>query len=300
MAGLHPRALAHRGFTLIELVVVIVLTGVLAAGTAHFLIQSTRAYVSSAGRAKLASVGRIAVERLSRELRNALPNSVRTTLGGDCIEFLPIIAAANYQDRRLIYATGTASRPLPVVGGAPPAARFDALGLSFAPQPGTHYYIAVYPLTTGGGIASPYSGSDPGTLFAYASQSTAGLPPGITRLRLTGVRRYARPAPFRRMYLVGEPVSFCVTGTHLNRYTGYGLRPTQPTPTSPGMSALAQRVANDIQLSDRGAVVQPFTYTPGTLQRTAVIALDLRFMRPISGSAEWARLRQEVQIRNVP
>lgn len=299
-AALHPRALARHGFTLIELVVVVVLVGVLAAGTAHFLIQSTRAYLYGAGRAKLASVGHIAVERLSRELRNALPNSVRTTPGGTCIEFLPVVASANYQDRRLTYATGTASLPLPVVGGAPPAARFDALELSFTPRPGTNYYIAVYPLTTGSGNANPYSGTDPGTLFAYAGQSTAGLPTGITRLRLKAVHQYARPAPFRRMYVVREPVSFCVSGTHLDRYTGYGLRATQPTPASPGMGALAQRVANDIQLSDNGTAVRPFTYTPGTLQRTAVIELDLRFMRQVSGGAEWARLHQEVQIRNVP
>lgn len=296
----HTPRRTQRGFSLLELVVVIVIIGVLAAGTASFIVQATRSYVYGAERDKLASTGRIAVERLSRELRNALPNSVRTTAGGDCIEFLPIVASGNYQDRRLTYSTGTASQPLPVVGSVPAASSFDALNLSFTATPGNHYFVAVYPLSTAGGNGDPYSGNDPGVLFPYASQSTAGLPAGITRLSLDAAHQYARPAPYRRVYIVGEPVSFCVSGNALDRYTGYGILATQPTPTSPGMSARAQRVADDIQLSDGGATVQPFAYTPGTLQRTAVIKLDLRFMRVVSGDAEWARLSQEVQIRNVP
>lgn len=288
------------GFTLLEMVVVIVLIGILAAGTLQFLTQSTRSYVDTTARDQLASVGRIAVERISRELRNALPNSVRTTPDGTCIEFIPIAASANYQDRSLNYPGGTASQTLPVLGGRPAAASFDSLDLSFAPQAGRSYFLTVYPLGPGSGNGDPYAGSDPGVLFPYVGQSSAGLPAGITRLSLDAAHRYARPSPYRRLFVTAAPVSFCVSGTALNRYTGYGVLASQPTPLDAGFAARAQRVADGVQLSDGGTTVHPFTYQPGTLQRSAVVALDLRFMRVVSGGAEWARLSQEVQIRNVP
>lgn len=287
-----------RGFTLIELVVVIVLIGILAAGTMAFLMQSTQSYVDTAARTELATTGRLAVERISRELHNALPNSVRTN--ASCIEFMPVVASADYQSRLLTYSTGTKSEPLPVAGVSSAASSFDALALTFNPQAGKQYYLAVYPIGAGTANGDPYAGTDPGPLFGYSGQSTTGLPNGVVRVSMSAAHQFSRSSPMRRLFVVSDPVSFCVTGAVLERYSGYGVLATQPTATSGALSGKGELLAQDIQLTDNGATVTPFRYTPGTLYRSALVVLDLRFMRQVQGADEWARLIHEVQIRNVP
>jgi len=296
-AAPHRNA-AAAGFTLMEMVVVIVLIGILAGGTMTFLTRSTQSYVNTSQRTELASTGRLAIERIARELRNALPNSIRTN--ASCIEFMPIVASGNYQDRSLTYSTGTASAPLPVAGTSSAAASFDALALSFAPQAGKNYYVSVYPLGPGAGSGNPYSGADPGALFPYASKSAAGLPTNVMRLSMNSAHRFARNAPMRRLFVVGQPVSFCVAGTDLRRYADYGILAVQPTPSSSALAGKGALLAQHVQLNDNGATVTPFRYAPGTLYRTALVRLDLRFKRNVQGGDEWVRLNHEVQIRNVP
>ncbi|MEC9260142.1 MAG: prepilin-type N-terminal cleavage/methylation domain-containing protein, partial [Pseudomonadota bacterium] len=67
----------NRGFTLIELVTVIVILGVASAGIASFVRGSMQTYIDVSTREQLLSESRFAIERLKRELRNAVPNSVR-------------------------------------------------------------------------------------------------------------------------------------------------------------------------------------------------------------------------------
>jgi len=289
---------AAAGFTLMELVVVIVLLGILAGGTMAFLTRSTQSYVNTAQRTELASAGRLAIERIARELRNALPNSIRTN--ASCIEFMPVVAAGDYQGRSLTYSTGTASAPLPVAGTGGPASSFDALALDFTPQAGKSYYLAVYPLGPGAGSGDPYSGADPGALFPYAGKSTAGLPANVVRVSMDSAHRFARSAPMRRLFVVGQPVSFCVSGTDLERYADYGILAAQPSAASAALAGKGELLAQHVQLSDNGTAVTPFQYAPGTLYRTALVRLDLRLKRNVQGGDEWARLSHEVQIRNVP
>jgi MSHA biogenesis protein MshO len=86
------------GFTLIELIVVIVILGVLAAATSTFIKFSTQIYTETTAREQLVSSARFAIERLNREIRNALPNSLRLTNSDQCLEFTPIIESTIYTD----------------------------------------------------------------------------------------------------------------------------------------------------------------------------------------------------------
>ena len=97
------------GFTLIELIVVIVLLGILGFGTTQFIINSSQSYVDTARRERQGSAARTAIEKMSRELRNALPNSVRTSAGNSCIEFVPVLGGSIYTS----LPTTTASSGLP-------------------------------------------------------------------------------------------------------------------------------------------------------------------------------------------
>src|SRR5262245_25337027 len=71
-----------RGVTLVELVVVLTLLGVIAAVAAIALRDPIRAYVDTNRRAQLTDIADTALRRMARDIRLALPNSVRVTGAG--------------------------------------------------------------------------------------------------------------------------------------------------------------------------------------------------------------------------
>jgi len=256
-------AYKSRGFTLIEMVITIVVLGVLMAGTATYITNSTIAYTNIAQRDQLTTLGRITVEQVTRELRHALPNSIR--IQNNCIEFFPVKAGSVYLD-------------LPVSSAD---TSFTAMNFSI-PAGSNIEHVIVYPYN----VTTLYSASNPGLRAGFTSAT--GSP--TATITLSSNYRFALHAPHRRFYLAEDPVSYCIVGTNLNRYENYGVSGGQSAP--PG--GTAQLMAENIQTNDGGAVT-PFTYTPGSLQRSAIITLDFRFLI----NNEWIRLSHEVQIRNV-
>ena len=86
-----PRAIATRGFTLVEMVLVIVIASVLAAMISSFVTLPIRGAVDVARRAELTDLADNALRRMERDIRRALPNSVRVmTVGAST--FIDLIA----------------------------------------------------------------------------------------------------------------------------------------------------------------------------------------------------------------
>jgi len=86
------------GFTLIEMIVVIIILGILAAAISTYVTLSTQIYREATDREKLVSSARFAIERLNRDVRNALPSSLRLTDSSTCLELTPIIESTTYTD----------------------------------------------------------------------------------------------------------------------------------------------------------------------------------------------------------
>lgn len=85
----------RNGFTLVELITVMVVLAVLALGASSYIGIGSQMYVDAAQREQLLAQSRFVAERLVRELRNALPNSIKAE--NDCLEFMPIKAVGLYQ-----------------------------------------------------------------------------------------------------------------------------------------------------------------------------------------------------------
>ncbi len=265
----------HRGFSLIELIVVILILGIIGAGTAIYIVRGMQAYTDSVRRDRLAATARAATERVVRELRNALPNSIRISTGSAagvttaCIEFVPVERASAY--RNALAPQGSITR-------------FDAV--PFAPPTAGNRFVVIYPYA----MPPLYAGGNPGPVagFDATSNTLAG------EVRLAAAHRFAHDSPQRRFFVTTAPVSFCIDdGTgQLNRYGGYGFSaaPSAPPAATPAL------LGEHLQLLDGGAAVTPFAWNPGSLTRAGVVTLDFRFME----EGEWVRLRQEVQIRNAP
>ena len=226
---------AQKGFTLVELVIVIVIAGILAVGSVQFVGQATQGYSDAADRQQLATIGWIASEKITRELRNALPNSVRLSAADTCIEFVPVTGGSHYKT----LPTSTTPRTITAI----------ASGFSSAP---TNTRIAVYPTED----SAVYGQANPGPISTsiISSLSTAS---SIDTITLAGDFDFLSESPERRFYFVQDPVTYCISAGRLNRFSGYGFSGPKGTP---------QIIVDKVQSGT-------FNVVPASLTRNAVVAM---------------------------
>ena len=84
MVGVRHRA----GFTLVELVVVMIVSGIVASSVGVFMTRPTEGYNDLARRTTLVDAADLAARRLARDVRRALPNSLRVAAGGAALELM--------------------------------------------------------------------------------------------------------------------------------------------------------------------------------------------------------------------
>ena len=121
---------SQRGFTLIEMIMVIVITGILSGMVAVFIKGPVESYFDMARRAELTDVADTAVRRIARDIRSSVPNTLRTPPGSDqCIEFMPAKTGARYR------ADQTAAHTGDILDFASVDDTFDMLGTNGLPVP---------------------------------------------------------------------------------------------------------------------------------------------------------------------
>ena len=86
----------QRGFTLIEMIVTIVVVAVIGLAIAGFVEYGMKGYVETIDRQKVQVKGQFVVEKMSREISHAVPNSFDTSIAPvsaytqKCLTFYPI------------------------------------------------------------------------------------------------------------------------------------------------------------------------------------------------------------------
>jgi len=184
------------GFSLIELIVVIIILGVLAVATSTFINFGTKIYTETTARDQLVSSARFAIERLNRELRNALPNSLRLTNSNQCLEFTPIIESTIYTD-------------IPVI---PETVRDNINVIKFDEAFDSNWSAIVYPLTTDD--VYPLTSSNNDKVHSVDSIVATGDEWVIT---LDNDVVFAEDSPTQRIYFINESVEYCVQNNTLTR-----------------------------------------------------------------------------------
>lgn len=210
-----------HGFSMIEMIVALAVTGVLATGLTLWMSRPLEALGESQDRAAaLDQAGRIA-RVLQRELAEALPNSVRVGCGGRCLEFIPVVAYGDYRT----------AAPGDVLQFGAADDRFDVLKpLPTVPQPGMQIVVNNQNALPAG-PASAYSSDSNNNRATVAAGSTAA------QVRMTA-KQFPAPSPSQKFFLVTTPVSYLCApqagGGTLRRHAGYPIQPGQPVDTALG------------------------------------------------------------------
>lgn len=238
-----------RGFTLVEMIIVVAILGVISAILAVFIGKPVEGYFAAVRRAELVDTADTALRRMGRDLRRAVPNSVRVTgtcgAGADCyLEFLPTTSGGRY---RAASQQGTLGNLCPI-GGTSPHDDFPDT-LFFAPEVDTCFEILGPKLTfTAGDQIVVGNWGNPGS-DAYEGNTEATHVRRAhddadlgerSRVRLTSTKPLPLESPSKRFQVVAGAelaVTYACegvgtdagngTGT-LRRYWGYGIGTPRP------------------------------------------------------------------------
>ncbi|PSW04555.1 PilW family protein [Photobacterium lipolyticum] len=96
-----PVSKYSQGFTLIEIIMSLIVLSVISVGIGSYLQLGAQGYIQNRDREQLQSLARFAAERISRELRHAVPNSLSVSDDNKCITFTPIEYAGFYTNQTL-------------------------------------------------------------------------------------------------------------------------------------------------------------------------------------------------------
>lgn len=250
----------QTGFSLVELITVVVILALVAVIGTGFIVSATDSYQSTQSRAALVTTARAALERMTRQLRGAMPYSVRVTNSGNCVEFMPVAGGGFYRN------------PVPdQANGAPAHTSIDT-------APHSVDFGSADFLSIGAMSSDELYGGSPVSLAPVSSRSA-------TSVQFPS-RVWERNSVGHRFFLLNAPQGFCLFGGQLRFYENQDR-------TSVGIDA-----GSEYDLLAQGAqgVGSPFVLSSASESRNVLLTMNIAFAE----GGESLTFEQEVLIRNVP
>lgn len=291
---------SQSGFTLIEMVMVIVITGILGTMVAVFIRSPVQTYFDTVRRAEMTDAADTAARRMSRDIQNALPNSVRlAVVGADSfLEFIPVTGAGRYCAEagtgavlpsvdclNILDPASGADNSFFVLGNGVPVAAGDSVVVNNLGVPGVSSAYDTAPLTSRRLVAA--ANVLPFTTIAFTPNGTP-----------------FQGSPNQRFQVIATPVTYGCEPDPANpangalyRYENYPIQVAQPT-TSPPLPPAAVRatlVTNVTACS--------FNLAPGFMSSTGLVTINLTLTYPqqgTGGGGESVFLQHQVNVNNTP
>lgn len=300
-----PHKSKQAGFTLVELIMVMVITGIIAGVVAIFMRTPVNQYLDIARRAEMTDIADTALHRMARDIRTAVPNSVRLPVPADStyIEFLPTRTGGRYRANPALAGVAQCGGTLAddildftiadtcfeILG---PAIDFtavdDQIVVGSTQSNGNPPYqdptaaACGIPATTTC-IRRPIAVAGLGVQQTVNITSTYALP---SFALLEGQRFEVVPGDQQAVTYACENIGGTTDGTGtLTRYWAYGFNPVQIAPPLVGSSAL---LANNISACS----IAYNTANP----RNGLVAITLTITR----GGESISLYQEIHVNNTP
>lgn len=193
-----------RGFTLVELVMVIMITGIIAASVTIFLKPAIESYFDTRRRADLTDMADTALRRMGQDIRRAVPNSIRLT-GTTCFELVPTTTGGRYR-----MATDTVTAGSAVLDTSTTVTTFDVLS-PMTTIPNANDWVVINN-QNGGDV---YANTNRAQISAVATPPPVAT--GIHRITLTAATQFSPGYDGGRFVVVSntdQMVTYsCVGGT---------------------------------------------------------------------------------------
>ena len=279
--GRNRSRLGMAGFTLVESIIVIVVTGILAAVVAIFIRAPVQGYFDSVRRAELSDQADVALRRITRDVRLALPNSLRVATVGNVnyIEFIMTRSGGRYRDTSdgsiggdFLSFSDASDRSFDVHGPLPDMAVGD--------------FIVIFNL--GAGTADAYAGGN--------RASIAGIAGNNVTLTNNPFANQSPPlsSPNGRFQVVSANVQAVSYGCPaaaagpVQRYVNYGFHAAQVPNATPPAVAPALLLA-------QGATCT-VNYIPALGGRNGLLEIELT----LTSGDETITLAQQIRVDNAP
>jgi len=261
-----------KGFTLIELIMVIVIVGILSTMTTSIITLPVKSYIDLERRTTLVDSAEMTLRRMQRDIRRALPNSIRVTNAGSVIEILHTTDGGRY---RASLASDGSGNILDFVGAD---TSFDVMGsLSSVPSGD----LVVYNL--GSVSADAYTGNN---------RATIGNTSTVNSIVLTSAKLFPFQSPQQRFFIVDTPITYSCSNGELRRYdnsidSSYSI--ASSAPVLAGLSYKLQAKAALLSCN--------FSYSTGSTSRAGLVTLEIKLT---DEAGESAKLIHQVHVDNMP
>lgn len=265
------------GFTLVELVMVIAITGVLAASLVIFVPPAINSYADTRRRAEMTDMADVALRQIEQDIRRAVPNSVISHSAG-CIQLVPAIAGGRY--RMAADTTGTSAW----LDTTTTVSQFDVL-TPLKKLPAIDDWIVIDNHNTD----NVYTGINRQQVKSVITPAAAN---GIHRIELKTPTQFPQGYDGGRFLVVAnneQSVFYnCVfpgsgaTGRLYRTIAGFGA-------TSSSCSTVGALVATDVDSC-------VFDYQVGATQQSGLVRMELRLLR----DGERITLSHGAHVENVP
>ncbi len=276
-----PADIKSKGFTLVELVTVIIVLGVVSIGISGFIRTGVDVYADVLERDQIIGDSRFVVERINRELRSSIPNSIRVKDDGNiqCLEFVPAEWVTFYTTLSVTPDTSLTATVLELANNK----------ANYSLMPGD--FAVVYP-TTNDDVY--HEDSDKRRAIIPCTLSLCGTGHttiGVDRLSIS--EAFLDHSPASRFYIARKAVSYCaITGEkRIYRSENNLVNNEQDLYSNSTGVLMAENLAN--VLADGDA---PFSVSEPTLTRNGLVQIFLTFNR----NEEVINFNSEVHIPNVP
>lgn len=256
-----------QGFTLIEIITAIVIVGILAPMMVEVISRPVRSYFDLQRRTNMVDNVETALRLMQRDIRRALPNSIRIANAGGTLELLHTSGGGRY--RAKLAADGSGN----ILDFTGADSSFDIIGnLQSSPQG----QLAIYNL--GNAITDAYSGNN---RSAIANSST------VNRIDLSAAKQFPLQSPQQRFFIIDTPITYRCSNGNLLRYDGYSITASQADPPS---GVTGQLLTNKVSACS-------FSYSSSTASRSGLVTLRLTLT---DASGESSRLIQQIHVDNSP
>jgi MSHA biogenesis protein MshO len=278
----------QRGFTLVELIMVIVIMGVVGGMVSVFMKGPIDAYISGGRRAALTDTADTTVRRIARDLHRALPNSLRPCPAGvNGVEFIPTKIGGRYRTEgagALSFLGAVSS--FNMLGDN---ANFAGAALPADQQIVANDLIVVYNLGITG--ANAYAGNNVATVGSLGTVAANETP-----INFTVPMQFPLASASNRFQVVPaaeQMVSYVCSANTLYRTASSALTATASCLTTGAKIATNVDCANtntstSFSIADSG----------NALNRNALVSMRLTLQD--SSATESVTLQHEVHVDNTP